>query len=342
MAGSIFGLGLSQQFDANARPLSACKLFLYSAGTTTPATAYSDTGLVNALPWPVEADANGRIPAFWLADGSYRVRLTDRNGIVQFDEPSILALGASSGGGGGGDTTDPYAIFQTGDSLFLAVSGTRAGWVRDNGRTIGSASSGATERANLDCQALYEFLWNGYSDTLCPVTGGRGASAAADWSANKPIATLDFRGRMACGLDDMGNSAASRLSGVTFSTGNATTAASLAGAATNTILQENLPNVDLTAGSDGDHDHMTVRATNTTEGSGMANLSATNSIVVQGTFLSSTEFNYALRNDGTATRPTVGRTSQDGAHTHTVPLGGSGTAINNMPPIVLGTWYRRL
>jgi hypothetical protein len=53
--------------------------------------------------------------------------------------------------------------------------------------TIGSATSGATIRANADTQALYTLYYDGYSDTICPVTGGRGASAAADFAADKPL-----------------------------------------------------------------------------------------------------------------------------------------------------------
>jgi len=54
-------------------------------------------------------------------------------------------------------------------------------------RTIGSATSGATARANADTLALYTQLWNAMSDADCPVAGGRGASAAADFAANKKI-----------------------------------------------------------------------------------------------------------------------------------------------------------
>lgn len=61
------------------------------------------------------------------------------------------------------------------------------GWVVLNNGTIGSATSGATTRANADCENLFLYLWNNFDDSIAPVTGGRGASAAADWSANKKI-----------------------------------------------------------------------------------------------------------------------------------------------------------
>jgi len=91
-----------------------------------------------------------------------------------------------------------------------------SGAVRASGRTIGSASSGATELASATAINLFTYLYNGLPDTICPVSGGRGASAAADFAANKTIGTPDLRGAVLAGLDDMGNSAASRLTSLTL------------------------------------------------------------------------------------------------------------------------------
>ena len=77
------------------------------------------------------------------------------------------------------------------------------GWVLLDDGTIGSASSGASNRANADCEDLFLHLWNNISDTYAPVTGGRGASAAADWAANKKIQLGFFEGR---GVRVMGGS----------------------------------------------------------------------------------------------------------------------------------------
>jgi microcystin-dependent protein len=75
-----------------------------------------------------------------------------------------------------------------------------AGFVWVNGQTIGNAGSGAQQRANADCLTLYTILWNlGYA-----VTGGAGASAAADWAALKPIATPDHCGRVSAPPDNLG------------------------------------------------------------------------------------------------------------------------------------------
>ncbi len=61
------------------------------------------------------------------------------------------------------------------------------GWLILDDGTIGNAASGASNRANADCSILYSGIWNGVSDTYAPVSGGRGASAAADFAAGKKI-----------------------------------------------------------------------------------------------------------------------------------------------------------
>jgi hypothetical protein len=85
--------------------------------------------------------------------------------------------------------------FSTGDAKLTIKDVADAGWVMMNDGTIGDASSGATARANADCNALYTLLWNKISQTYAPVTGGRGANAAADWGAHKPIALTKQLGR---------------------------------------------------------------------------------------------------------------------------------------------------
>lgn len=204
---------LSQQLDALGKPLAGCKLYIYAAGTTTPQSVYQDTALTNAWPNPLICDSAGRLPQFFIADGLVKIRITDKNGVTQAyagqgQIDNILVIGPSSGGGGGGGVIDPTTIMATGDIKARWGSGVLTGFVRLNGRTIGSATSGAAERANADCQALFEYLWTDNSQT---VSGGRGASANADWVANKTITVPDFRGRFAASDDSMGNSAASRL-----------------------------------------------------------------------------------------------------------------------------------
>jgi microcystin-dependent protein len=311
MAGTLFGLGLSPQFDANGDLARGALLYIYDANTSTPSITYSDFALASAQAWPLPADAAGRLPAFYVDDGSYRARLTTSGGVEIFDEQSITSIGASAGDSGGSVSQDTTTLFNTGDPIWVPVAGTRSGWVRANGRTMGSGSSGGTERANSDTQALFEYLWNNFSDSICAVSTGRGANAAADFNASKTITLLDLRGRSAFGLDDMGNSAASRLV-----VGTPTAAGSTGGAEKQTIAQANLPVATLVT---TDTRTYTVKSNATIE-------------------VSNTGASEFVSNDGTTT---LNMASPAGG-TISTALGGSGTTLATTPPYMLGSWYLKL
>jgi hypothetical protein len=299
-------------------------LYLIQAGTTsTPQNGYQDSGLTIALPNPIPCDAAGRLPQFFLADGLIKVRLVDSDGVQQLVADGIQVIGPSSGGGGGGGSVDPTTIFQTGDSMWQETSGTRTGWVRDNGRTIGSASSGATERANSDCQALFGVLWQRYSDAFCPVSGGRGASAADDWTANKTIKLLDRRLCSPTGLADMGNTALALPAGVPIISGDATTPGSVIGGLTNTLVTGNLPPY--------------------TPAGSITNGAISNS--VSGGNLGGSIFSAYTSGpfSGPGTTAPISVTSSQAPSVFTgSPQGGTSTPVNNMQQSVLGTFYRKL
>lgn len=121
------------------------------------------------------------------------------------------------------------------------------GYVLASGRTIGNAASGGTERAHADTEALFTMLWNDYSDALLPVSGGRGANAAADFAANKTIQVPDMRGRVPAGKDNMGGNDANRL---TVLDGN--TLGQSGGAETHQLSVAEMPSHDH---GGGDHSH---------------------------------------------------------------------------------------
>lgn len=117
-----------------------------------------------------------------------------------------------------------------------------SGYVFLSGRTIGDASSGATERANADTSALFTLLWNSMANTEAAVSGGRGASAAADFAAHKTITLPDARGRVIAGKDNMGGTTASRItSGGSGITGTTLGTAGGAESVTLTAAQSGLP-----------------------------------------------------------------------------------------------------
>jgi hypothetical protein len=236
MAGSI-SLSLSQQFDAQGKPLSGGKLYFFQAGTSTPQNSYQDVALSIVNANPITLDASGRVPAFYLADGQIKIRLTDQAGVTILAVDNLLVIGPSSGAGSP-PSVDATTILATGDVKARYGTGTLSGFVRLNGRTIGSATSGASERANADCQALFEYLWT--TDANLAVSGGRGASANADWSANKTITLPDGRGRVLAALDDMGGAAAGRLTAGFFGTA-ATVLGAVGGGESKTLVTANLP-----------------------------------------------------------------------------------------------------
>lgn len=246
MAGLFPSIANSQNVDVNGQPLEASVLTVYNGGTLVLASCFQDIGLAIPAQNPMTADATGRLPIFYVNDGVYRVRLVDETGVLIYDYPQVASIGASSSGGGGSGV-DPTTIFQTGDELFQKVANlVRAGWVRQNAKTIGSATSGATERANNDCQNLFLFLWANYTDAKCPVVGGRGVSAAADWGANKLITLPDMRGRAGFGLDGMGNARANVIPDANVAGGDTgDTADARVGTTTHAVAQANLPAVTL-------------------------------------------------------------------------------------------------
>lgn len=81
--------------------------------------------------------------------------------------------------------------WDTGEWVLSAKTSAPTGTVVPNGGTIGSASSGATTRANADTSDLFSLLWSVTTNTDYPIQDSsgaastRGASAAADFAANK-------------------------------------------------------------------------------------------------------------------------------------------------------------
>jgi hypothetical protein len=89
---------------------------------------------------------------------------------------------------------ESYSDFETGDCIFSTRT-SKVGWILVDDGTIGSPDSTASTLKSLACHDLFIHLWNTYSNSLAPVTEGRGANAEADWLANKKIQILTIVGR---------------------------------------------------------------------------------------------------------------------------------------------------
>lgn len=377
----VIPFALTQQIDANGRPLAGCLLYIYQVGTTaTPQNVFSDFGLTLPLPNPLTCDTTGRLPSFYLADGQVHVRLTDSGGVVKVDVPVMQVVGPSSGGGGGGGgSVDPSSVASSGDVKFRPTSEILTGWVKLNGLTIGSATSGATGRANNDTQNLFVYLWTNCPDAHCPVIGGRGGTALADFQANKQLTLLDWRARTPVGLDDMGASAAGRLlaSNVTSGGGDGvTTPNATGGEANHTLVVAEMPShahtitdpththsvsgttgtesaahthsgSGTTSGQSADHTHLVSavagQAANATAGSAGVGAQAATNITSSGTSNDHTHtYSFVTGTESVLHTHSFSATSTASATGIVINANGGGGAHNNMVPFMLGTWYMKL
>jgi hypothetical protein len=317
MAGTL-NIALAQQLNINGQPLAGALLYFFQVGTvSTLQNSYQDFGLTIPNANPLVADQYGRIPMFYLADGQVHVRLTDANGTVIFDYPSMQVVGPSFGGGGGGGAVDPSTVAATGDVKYRLTTEILTGWVKLNAQTIGAPSSGATQRANADTQNLFVYLWNNFSNAHAPVSGGRGASALADYSANKTISLPDLRGRVMAGLDDMGSTAAGIILPANVTSGGGdgpTTPAARGGEANHILTLAEAPAGQFTI-NDPSHSHNTAFGGNSGGGPYLG-----------GTLAGSS-------NPAATQAASTGITLTDNA---------GGGSHNNMMPFVLGTWLMHL
>lgn len=328
----------------------------YAGGTTTPLTTYVEAEA--STPHNTASlvtDGNGLWPNVFIPYGFYDYRILDSDSTIittATNVPNPAPVDPTS--------TDPNALMQTGDMIFSPAAVTRAGFVRANGNTIGSGASSATERANNDAESLFTWLWNNLADAQAAVSSGRGGTAAADWSANKVIATPDLRGSSPLGLDDMGAGAASRLVSGPFTNGNATTGGSVVGANTVTLLEGNLPSVApglgtlvidaggghthshtisvVSAGShnhavtDPTHSHLIPSAGNIliqSGGTGVAGTSNSNQVPSSST--------YAAINPSTAVAAAATGISINSGGTHSHSLSGNITAVADHTHTISGT-----
>lgn len=157
-------------------------------------------------------------------------------------------------------TSIANALYKTGDIKKTVKKAAESGWLLLDGKTIGSASSGGTSRANADTADLYALLWADWDNTVLPIQDSagspttRGASAAADFAANKRLPLPDHRERVAAGWDNLAD--VTRLSSPVAGD----TMGSAGGAETHTLTSDEMPSHTHTASvTDPGHDHTVSR-----------------------------------------------------------------------------------
>lgn len=303
--------------DANGDPYSGAKAYFFDADTTTPQAVYTDAALSIPHDHPVVADSAGQFPAVFMQQGTYRLRITTSADVTFHDVDNITVPVSVTPTPPSGDV-DLELLHQTGDIKTRYGSGSHTGWVRVNGRTIGNASSGATERANADCEDLFVYLWD--TDAGLTVSGGRGASGAADFAANKTIALPDARGRVLAGLVAMGNSDAGIISsGLVDGGDDADDLGATAGQDDVTLSVSEIPS----------HNH-----------GGVTNTTGAHTHAVGDAVLAGGPSGTALRTySGVGT---TANSTSNGDHAHTISSQGGGGAHTNMQPTMFLTLYMKL
>ena len=88
----------AQFFDNNGNVLSGGKLFSYAAGTTTPATTYTNSLGTTAHTNPIVLDAAGRVPSgeIWLTDGAiYKFVLQTSTNVLIATYDNIVGINSN-------------------------------------------------------------------------------------------------------------------------------------------------------------------------------------------------------------------------------------------------------
>lgn len=156
------------------------------------ATAASNYPVGTENPFPDSAKYMRAHAAFiaQIRDGKLNASAVSAFILTLLDDTNAAAARATLGAAAISDIPKRYI---TGQWVLTPDTTTPSGCVIPNGGTIGNASSGATTRANADTSDLFAFYWRLTNNTDYPIQDSagvlttRGASAAADFAANKRL-----------------------------------------------------------------------------------------------------------------------------------------------------------
>ena len=167
------------EFDSNGVPLAGASLYFYETGTSTPLNTYADVDLATPNANPVMADGNGRFGTIFLVPATaYKVQLFNSVGVQIWTEDPC-------GPAAGGAVTNIAGII--GEVRMFA----------------GPAASVPSQWYLCYGQAVSRTTYA----SLFAVIGTTYGAGDMSTTFNLP----DARGRVGAGKDDMGGTAASRI-----------------------------------------------------------------------------------------------------------------------------------
>lgn len=227
---------------------------------------------------------------------------------------------------GGANWISPSWAKGTGEMEFRAASVALPGRIVLNGTTVGKVSSGATQASDTYL-FVYQYLWNNFSNTICPVSTGRGANALADWNANKTIRAFNMMGTTVAGVDAMmGGTALGVYTSVPVINGSGTLSGSFLGENLHLLGIGEIPAVGVNINSAGQNATHTHHFT-----------------VNQGANTSPVGGGYSgtgnISNVNTLTGFDTGNASNDHFHNVVGNISGGGLTHNNVQLIMTGVWF---
>ena len=116
----------ARYFDEQGDPLAGGKLYAYAAGTDTPQATYHDPAGTTLNAFPVVADDAGYMDVYLISGASYKLQLTDGDGVQQWTADQVVPPGTGSGGA---FTTAPIVLQAVpGPAPLLAPAAWQPGW----------------------------------------------------------------------------------------------------------------------------------------------------------------------------------------------------------------------
>jgi microcystin-dependent protein len=185
MAGSILYLPITFWPDANGVPIAGAQMLAFLSGTSTPTQLYADPGLTTPLGSTVVANAGGWFPEIFISPSiGYRIQIWTA---ATVDNPTGVEIWSADnvGPGASGALSNTAGIIGEVRAFAGLASAVPAAWYLCYGQAVSRTTYAA-------------------AFSVLGTTWGAGDGST---TFNLP----DLRGRGLFGLDNMGGSAASRV-----------------------------------------------------------------------------------------------------------------------------------